>query len=113
MARSSRSIPKGRSCLARRTRPAPADARWRIGRPGGTGRGPVPRWPPPVPGGRGLEGAPERAGEPKGRAEGVGGTGDPGGGGASPKLLFLAVDVSRELLLQRRLLQADRLAQVG
>jgi len=33
--------------------------------------------------------------------------------GASPKLLFLAVDVSREMLLQRRLLQADRLAQLG
>ena len=32
---------------------------------------------------------------------------------ASPKLLFLAVDVSREMLLQRRLLQADRLAQLG
>lgn len=32
---------------------------------------------------------------------------------ASPKLLFLAVDVSREALLQRRLLQADRLAQLG
>ena len=33
--------------------------------------------------------------------------------GTSPKLLFLAVDVSRETLLQRRLLQADRLAQLG
>lgn len=32
---------------------------------------------------------------------------------ASPKLLFLAVDVSRELLLQQRLLQADRLSQLG
>ncbi len=32
--------------------------------------------------------------------------------GASPKLLFLAVDVSRETLLQRRLVQADRLAQL-
>jgi signal transduction histidine kinase len=31
----------------------------------------------------------------------------------SPKLLFLAVDVSRELLLQRKLLQADRLSQLG
>src|SRR3989454_4927931 len=31
----------------------------------------------------------------------------------SPKLLFLAVDVSREVLLQRRLLQADRLSQLG
>src|SRR5437588_2420673 len=31
----------------------------------------------------------------------------------SPKLLFLAVDVSREILLQRKLLQADRLAQLG
>src|SRR5205809_5420744 len=30
-----------------------------------------------------------------------------------PKLLFLAVDVSREVLLQRRLLQADRLSQLG
>ena len=29
------------------------------------------------------------------------------------KLLFLAVDVSREVLLQRRLLQADRLSQLG
>src|SRR6266516_2922984 len=33
--------------------------------------------------------------------------------GASPKLLFLAVDVSRETILQRRLVQADRLAQLG
>jgi signal transduction histidine kinase len=32
---------------------------------------------------------------------------------ASPKLLFLAVDVSREVLLQRRLLQSDRLSQLG
>ncbi|HYT05060.1 MAG TPA: ATP-binding protein [Gemmatimonadales bacterium] len=32
---------------------------------------------------------------------------------ASPRLLFLAVDVSREILLQRRLLQADRLSQLG
>src|SRR5438128_12223806 len=32
---------------------------------------------------------------------------------ASPTLLFLAVDVSREMLLQRRLLQADRLSQLG
>src|SRR5207245_2252380 len=31
----------------------------------------------------------------------------------SPKLLFLAVDVSREMLLQRKLLQADRLSQLG
>jgi len=31
----------------------------------------------------------------------------------SPKLLFLAVDVSREILLQRKLLQADRLSQLG
>ncbi len=31
----------------------------------------------------------------------------------SPKLLFLALDVSRELLLQQRLLQADRLSQLG
>src|SRR3989442_8586159 len=31
----------------------------------------------------------------------------------SPKLLFLAVDVSREVLLQRKLLQTDRLAQLG
>lgn len=31
----------------------------------------------------------------------------------SPKLLFLALDVSREALLQRRLLQADRLSQLG
>jgi two-component system NtrC family sensor kinase len=31
----------------------------------------------------------------------------------TPKLLFLAVDVSREVLLQRRLLQADRLSQLG
>ncbi|HEV8304238.1 MAG TPA: ATP-binding protein [Gemmatimonadales bacterium] len=30
-----------------------------------------------------------------------------------PKLLFLAVDVSREVLLQRKLLQADRLSQLG
>src|SRR2546430_10131802 len=29
------------------------------------------------------------------------------------KLLFLAVDVSREVLLQRKLLQTDRLAQLG
>ncbi len=34
-------------------------------------------------------------------------------GGQPPTLLFLAVDVSRELLLQRRLLQADRLSQLG
>ncbi len=33
--------------------------------------------------------------------------------GHPPTLLFLAVDVSRELLLQRRLLQADRLSQLG
>jgi signal transduction histidine kinase len=32
---------------------------------------------------------------------------------SSPKLLFLAVDVSREFLLQRKLLQADRLSQLG
>jgi len=31
----------------------------------------------------------------------------------SPKLLLLAVDVSRELLLQQKLLQADRLSQLG
>jgi signal transduction histidine kinase/CheY-like chemotaxis protein len=31
----------------------------------------------------------------------------------SPKLLFLAVDVSREMLLQRKLLQTDRLSQLG
>ncbi|HEY6225212.1 MAG TPA: histidine kinase dimerization/phospho-acceptor domain-containing protein, partial [Gemmatimonadales bacterium] len=31
----------------------------------------------------------------------------------SPKLLFLAVDVSRELLLQRKLLREDRLSQLG
>jgi signal transduction histidine kinase/ActR/RegA family two-component response regulator len=32
---------------------------------------------------------------------------------AAPKLLFLALDVSREMLLQQRLLQADRLSQLG
>src|SRR5439155_591707 len=32
---------------------------------------------------------------------------------AAPKLLFLALDVSREILLQQRLLQADRLSQLG
>ena len=32
---------------------------------------------------------------------------------AAPKLLFLALDVSREVLLQQRLLQADRLSQLG
>jgi signal transduction histidine kinase len=32
---------------------------------------------------------------------------------ATPKLLLLALDVSRELLLQQRLLQADRLSQLG
>jgi signal transduction histidine kinase/ActR/RegA family two-component response regulator len=32
---------------------------------------------------------------------------------SSPKLLFLALDVSREILLQQRLLQADRLSQLG
>src|SRR5438552_3683815 len=32
---------------------------------------------------------------------------------AAPTLLLVAVDVSRELLLQRRLLQADRLSQLG
>ncbi|HVH68750.1 MAG TPA: ATP-binding protein [Gemmatimonadales bacterium] len=32
---------------------------------------------------------------------------------AAPKLLFLALDVSRELLLQQRLLQTDRLSQLG
>jgi PAS domain S-box-containing protein len=31
----------------------------------------------------------------------------------TPKLLFLALDVSREALLQQRLLQADRLSQLG
>jgi signal transduction histidine kinase/CheY-like chemotaxis protein len=31
----------------------------------------------------------------------------------TPRLLFLAVDVSREVLLQRKLLQADRLSQLG
>ncbi len=30
-----------------------------------------------------------------------------------PRLLFLAVDVSREILLQRKLVQADRLSQLG
>ena len=30
-----------------------------------------------------------------------------------PRLLFLAVDVSREVLLQRKLVQADRLSQLG
>src|SRR5437763_4089486 len=34
-------------------------------------------------------------------------------GEPSAKLLFLAVDVSRELLLQRRLTEADRLSQLG
>src|SRR2546430_835564 len=33
--------------------------------------------------------------------------------GAAPKVLFLALDVSREMLLQQRLLQADRLSQLG
>src|SRR5438093_473516 len=33
--------------------------------------------------------------------------------GGIPKLLFLAVDVSREVLLQRKLLEADRLSQLG
>ena len=32
---------------------------------------------------------------------------------SAPKLLFLALDVSREILLQQRLLQADRLSQLG
>jgi signal transduction histidine kinase len=32
---------------------------------------------------------------------------------ASPQLVLLAVDVSRETLLQQRLLQADRLSQIG
>src|SRR2546430_8915241 len=32
---------------------------------------------------------------------------------AGPKVLFLALDVSREMLLQQRLLQADRLSQLG
>ncbi|HYS60026.1 MAG TPA: ATP-binding protein, partial [Gemmatimonadales bacterium] len=32
---------------------------------------------------------------------------------AAPKLLFLALDVSREILLQQRLVQADRLSQLG
>jgi two-component system NtrC family sensor kinase len=32
---------------------------------------------------------------------------------AAPKLVFLALDVSREILLQQRLLQADRLSQLG
>ena len=32
---------------------------------------------------------------------------------AAPKLLFLALDVSLEILLQQRLLQADRLSQLG
>src|SRR3989449_6981544 len=31
----------------------------------------------------------------------------------APKLLFLAVDSSREVLLQRKLLEADRLSQLG
>ncbi len=58
-----------------------------------------------------LQLAIELAGEPLREVQAVVVNVDPGG--ASPKLLFLAVDVSRELLLQRRLLQADRLAQVG
>src|SRR5437667_271370 len=32
---------------------------------------------------------------------------------ATPKLLFLAIDASREVLLQRKVLEADRLSQLG
>jgi len=49
----------------------------------------------------------EAAREVKAVVVNVAATGEP------PTLLFLAVDVSADLLLQRRLLQADRLAQVG
>ncbi|MGH7672280.1 MAG: ATP-binding protein [Gemmatimonadales bacterium] len=38
---------------------------------------------------------------------------DPAHAPGVPRLLFLAVDVSREVLLQRKLLQTDRLSQLG
>ena len=53
----------------------------------------------------------EVAGDQVAEVEGVITNVDPGRSAA--KLLFLAVDVSREVLLQRKLLQSDRLAQLG
>lgn len=38
---------------------------------------------------------------------------DPAHPGGVPRLLFLAIDVSREVLLQRKLFQSDRLSQLG
>src|SRR5437773_5429115 len=53
----------------------------------------------------------EFAGEPAHTVHAVVENVAPGPG--APKLLFLAVDVSREVLLQRKLLEADRLSQLG
>src|SRR5881394_2590214 len=53
----------------------------------------------------------EFAGEPARDVRAVVVNVDPGQ--SVPKLLFLALDVSREILLQQRLLQADRLSQLG
>ena len=53
----------------------------------------------------------EVGGDQVAEVEGVITNVDPGRSAA--KLLFLAVDVSREVLLQRKLLQTDRLAQLG
>ncbi|HEY6807785.1 MAG TPA: ATP-binding protein [Gemmatimonadales bacterium] len=53
----------------------------------------------------------ETAGEPSREVQAVIANVDPEP--AAPRLLLLASDVSRELLLQRKLLQADRLSQLG
>jgi signal transduction histidine kinase/CheY-like chemotaxis protein len=53
----------------------------------------------------------ETAGEPVREVQAVIANVDPEPG--APRLLLLANDVSRELLLQRKLLQADRLSQLG
>jgi signal transduction histidine kinase/ActR/RegA family two-component response regulator len=55
----------------------------------------------------------EISGEPLREVDAVIENVDPGDGRAIPRLLFLAVDVSREVLLQRKLFQTDRLSQLG
>jgi signal transduction histidine kinase/CheY-like chemotaxis protein len=55
----------------------------------------------------------EFGGEPVREVEAVIENVDPAHSQGAPKLLFLAVDVSREVLLQRKLMQTDRLSQLG
>src|SRR3989442_1090081 len=86
----------------------------REGHRAGTGvrRGTGRRQAPHVPGARGSAGGRgARAGEPAREVRAVVVNVDPVR--AAPKLMFLALDVSREILLQQRLLQADRLSQLG